>query len=369
MDTVGLTAEETQRRDELANRLFQSTLGALELVAVYIGDRLGLYRAVAEAGRLTAAGLAARAGIHARYAREWLEQQAVAGILQVDDVGADAEVRRYSLGAGYAEALLDRDSLSYIAPITRFLAAIGGALPDLLQAYREGRGVSWDRFGADGRDAQAAFNRPAYLKLLGQEWLPAVQDVHARLQADPPARVAEIGCGGGWASIGIALAYPKARVDGFDLDAPSIEMAKENARDSGVADRVTFQVRDAADPSLAGEYDLALAFECLHDMSRPVEALATMRKLVGERGTAIIMDERVAEQFTAPGDDVERLMYGFSLVACLPNGMAEQPSAATGTVMRPDTLRRYATQAGFSDVEILPIEHDLFRFYRLVPKG
>ncbi len=187
-----------------------------------------------------------------------------------------------------------------------------------------------------------------------------------RLQADPPARVADVGCGMGWSSIAIARAYPKVRVDGFDLDEESIAQAKANAEDERVADRVSFRVQDAADPRFSGRYDLAIAIDCIHDMSRPVEALRAMRSLVGEQGTAIVMDGRVSEMFVAPGDDIERSFYCMSILHCLPVGMAEQPSAATGALMRPDTLRRYAREAGFFEVEILPIEHDLRGFYRLV---
>ena len=154
-------------------------------------------------------------------------------------------------------------------------------------------------------------------------------------------------------------------VDGFDLDEPSIELARANALQAGVADRVSFHARDAADPTLTGRYDLVTFFECLHDMSRPVEALATARRLLAEGGTVIVMDERTAETFTAPGDEMERFFYAASVLCCLPAGMAEQPSAATGTVMRPDTVRRYARQAGFRDAEVLPIEDPFYRFYRL----
>jgi len=132
-----------------------------------------------------------------------------------------------------------------------------------------------------------------------------------------------------------------------------------------VADRVTFQVRDAGDPDLAGTYDLALAFECIHDMSDPVSVLGAMRRLVGPGGTVLIVDERVPDAFAPHGDAVERMMYGFSVLHCLPVGMVEQPSAETGTVMRRATFRRYAEEAGFSRVDELPIANDFFRFYRL----
>jgi cyclopropane fatty-acyl-phospholipid synthase-like methyltransferase len=200
---------------------------------------------------------------------------------------------------------------------------------------------------------------------LGKEWLPAIPDVHARLQADPPARVADIGCGAGWSAIAMAQSYPKALVDGFDLDQASIELARANARETGLADRCRFHVRDAGDPELAGRYDLVAAFECLHDMSQPVKALEAMRRLSHEGGVVLIMDERVGDAFMAKGNDIEWMMYGWSVLHCLPVGMADQPSAATGTVMRPDTLRRYAREAGFKDVQVLPIENFFFRFYRL----
>ena len=213
------------------------------------------------------------------------------------------------------------------------------------------------------REGIAYPSRAMFVNLMGSEWLPAVSDVHERLQADPPARAADIGCGTGWSSISIA----QAQLDGFDLDQASVEEARANAEAEGLADRVDFRVQDVTDPELSGRYDLAIATECIHDMSRPVEALRAMRTLVGEDGTVIVVDERVGESFAAPGDDMERLYYGFSILHCLPVGMAERPSAGTATVMRPGTLRRYANEAGFSRGEDLPIENNIWHFYRLVP--
>ena len=359
------TAE--QRRDALVGRIFESTVGFMELLSIYIGDRLGLYGALANNGEATATELASATGTHERYVREWLEQQAVAGILEVEDEKAEPEVRSYRLPEGHQEVLLERDSLNYLAPLAQQMVGVSRPLPALLEAFRTGGGVSYPEYGEDIREGIAYGNRAMFVNLMGTEWLPSIPDVHERLQADPPARVADIGCGTGWSSIAIARAYPRARVDGFDLDESSVAEAKTNAQAEGLADRVAFYIRDAADPELSGRYDLAIAFECIHDMSRPVEALQAMRSLTGEDGTVIVVDERVAESFEAPGDEIERLMYGFSVLHCLPVGMAEQPSAGTGTVMRSATLRRYATQAGYRDVEVLPIEHDLWRFYRLMP--
>jgi SAM-dependent methyltransferase len=359
------TEVDDTRRDALAERLFGAALGAYELMTVHLGDRLGYYRALAEGGESTSAELAAATGTHERYAREWLEQQAVAGILEVNDPGAAAEKRRYRLPDGHAEVLVDRDSLAHVTPMARFGVSFAQTLPAVEDAFRSGGGVSWEAFGRLGRDAQGDANRPLFANLLGSEWLPAVEDVHARLQADPPARVADVACGAGWSSIAIARAYPKVVVDGYDLDEASVELARENVAGTEVADRVTFHLRDAGDPELAGSYQLVTVFEALHDMSQPVEVLRALRGLVAEDGAVVVMDERVADAFTAPGDEIERLMYTYSVLCCLPVGLADTPSAGTGTVMRTDTLRRYATEAGFTDVEVLPIEHEVFRFYRL----
>ena len=369
MTIVDLTTEQrdTERRDALVERLFQANLGLLDLFTVYLGDRLGLYRALASGGPATPAELATCAGIHQRYAREWLEQQAVTGILDVDDPAAPASRRRYQLPAGHAEVLTNRDSLSYLAPLGRFHVGVGQRLPELLDAFRTGAGVPYETYSTDAREGQAEVNRTMFINLLADEWLPAVPDVYARLQADPPTRVADIGCGTGWSSIALARAFPKIRVDGFDSDEASIELARANAAAAGVADRVTFHRRDASDPTLAGSYDLVTAFECLHDMGRPVEALRTMRWLAGDRGAVIIADERGAERFTAPADEVERLMYACSVLFCLPTGLADVPSVGTGTVLRPATLRRFAAEAGFGDVQVLPIVNDFWRFYRLTP--
>ena len=176
-------------------------------------------------------------------------------------------------------------------------------------------------------------------------------------------------CGAAWSSIAIARAYPEVGVDGFDSDEASVALARANVAEAGLAGRVTISARDVSDSALAGRYDLVTIFEALHDMSRPVDALRTARGLLADGGAVLVMDERVAETFTAPGDMIERMMYGFSVLCCLPTGLAEQPSAGTGTVMRPATLRRYALEAGFGDVEILPIANDLFRFYRLHVRG
>jgi SAM-dependent methyltransferase len=361
-----MVAQRLAPAEEFAGRLFESGVAGIEVLSVYLGERLGYYTALHEGGAQTSAELAARTGTHERYTREWLEQQATAQILAVDDAGKPAAERRYSLPEGYEEILVNPLSMAYMAPLGRFLKVMGAVAEPLLDVYRTGAGLSWGAMGEDARLGQAAFNRPFFINSLVADYLKQLPELDAALSS-PGARVAEIGPGGGWALIAIAQAYPDLRGDGFDLDAPSVEMANGNIARAGVGDRVAVHCKDAASADMDGEYDLVAAFECIHDMSNPVGVLRTMRRLAKPGGTVLVMDERVADEFGNFGDPVERLLYGASLFVCLPDGMSHQPSAATGTVMRAPTLRRYALEAGFSDVEVLPLAHDLFQFYRLLP--
>ena len=358
-------ADVEEQREALVERLFRASLGMGEVLTVYLGDTLGLYRALERAGPLTAAQLADRAAIAERYAREWLEQQAAAGILEVDDVTTEPGGRRYTLPAGHVEPLLHPDSPYSIAPLCKSYVAIAGVMPDLLAAYRSGSGVPWTAYGRDMVQAQGDFNRPWLVGSLGAEYFPSIPDVHERLASERGARVADVACGLGWAGISLARAYPNVTVDGFDLDELSIEIARENASRAGVADRVRFEARDAAEPSLEGRYDVAIVVESVHDMSNPVEVLASIRRMLQPGGTLVVADERTEDSFTAPAGEVERLFYTYSVLCCLPSGLDERPSAATGTVMRRSTFERYAQQAGFDGVAVLPIEHEFLRFYRM----
>jgi 2-polyprenyl-3-methyl-5-hydroxy-6-metoxy-1,4-benzoquinol methylase len=353
------------RRDALVERLFGNALGAMELLCVYVGDQLGLYRALADNGSCTPAELATAAGIHERYAREWLEQQAMAGVLRTPDPEAADTDRHYELPPGHDEALLDADSLSSIAPIAQAVVACALPIHALLDAFRTGDGIPYADYGADLHEGQARFTQPLFNNLLATEWLPAIPAIHARLQADPPARVADVACGLGRSSIAIARAYPKATVDGIDLDEASIARAQQLLPGSGVEDRVTFRRQDAGDPDLSGRYDLVTIFEALHDMAQPVAALRVARGLLAPGGQVLVADERTAPRFDLDAGDIERLYYGFSVLHCLPVGMVGENPAGTGTVFREETLRAYATEAGFTDIQVAPVENDFWRFYLL----
>jgi 2-polyprenyl-3-methyl-5-hydroxy-6-metoxy-1,4-benzoquinol methylase len=314
---------------------------------------------------MTSATLADTAGVDERYTREWCEQQVVSGVLEVDDPSAAPEDRGFALPAEHAAALVDPDGAFSVAPMSRFVASLGQALPNLLEAFRTGGGVPWSVFGSDVIESQGDFNRPWLRSDLTSSYLPSVPEVHERLLAG--GRVADIACGVGWAGLTIARDYPNARVVGLDPDEQSIEMSRRLATEHVLSDRISFEVHDCAEPLPSGPYDFAIMVESLHDVARPVEILSSVRESLAPGGVMIVADEKVGESFDAPGPN-DGIFYGFSVLCCLPAGRSEEPSAATGTVMRPDTLRNYATQAGFTGVEVLDtIEHPLLRFYLLRP--
>lgn len=370
MTTTDVPTDRTERRDALMERLFAANIAAFELLSVHLGVQLGLYEALDRGGAATPDELADRAGIHPRYAREWLEQQAAAGILEVDDPAREPHRRSFHLPVAHRPVLLEADHPAYLAPLATGLAGITRVLPDRLpEAYRNGAGIPFADYGAETREGIGRLNRVMFVNDLAG-WLAALPDVHARLKADPPARVADIACGTGWSTINLARAYPKVRVEGYDLDAASVEAARTNARSTGVGDRVAFHAGDAADLDAEPGYDLACLFEGLHDMADPVGALAAVRRILAEGGCLLLADERVAETFDPPADEVERFLYGWSVLHCVPASLAERPADpddVAGTCLRPATVRAWAGQARFSSVEVLDIENDFWRFYRLDP--
>ena len=346
----------------MAERLFRDMVGALELYTVYLGERLGLYRALDSGGPATSSELAARTGTAERYIREWLEHHAASGLLDVDDPSAGPASRRYRLPPDHAPVLADPDDVRYRAFNGVEIVRAGRFLPQLVEAFRAGTAPPPLPWPPEGRPD---YNRAVYLNLLGTRWLPGIPDVDLRLRGEPPAHVADLACGAGWSSIAMAQAYPLIRVDGFDLDPDVIAAARRNAEQAGVSGRVTFAVTDASGLAASSRFDLVTILEGLHDMARPSDALRAARHMLRPEGSVIIADELVEDEFRAPASLLERYHYGWSVVSCLPGAMGDPGTAATGAVMRPGTLRRYAQQAGFRGVEVLPVDAGTLRFYQL----
>lgn len=373
--TIAASAEE--RAAALAGAAAEQIVGMLgaatELLTIELGRRFGLYRTLHERGPVTAIAFAEASAVSARYAREWLEQQAAAGYVAIEEAGPFRHEPRFLLPGHLVPVLVDETHPAHVAPVAGMLAGVALAFPELVADFRTGRGVAFDEYGADLRRSLGALNRPTFT-LEVRAWVDALPDRGAALDAG--GAVLDAGCGIGWSTIALANAFPNARIVGLDLDGASIDEARANARDAGVADRVEFLLGNAGDAAavqralgLAGAatsgFDLVTIFEALHDMGRPVDALAEFRALLRPGGALLVADERVADEFHADAEPVERMLYAMSVLHCLPATTAESDAVANGTVLRAPTLRGWAAEAGFGRVDVLDIENPFWRFYRI----
>jgi len=342
----------------LANRLTLELNGTLNLMTLYLGDRLGLISALAERGPVTSAQLAKRSACNERYVREWLET-----LTANDYLDHDPATGQFSISPELATILLNPDHPYNSISGVRYIPGLAGVLPALVEAFRTGGGVPFEAYGAEFREGIASSNRPLFVNELVSKWMPALPDIHAQLQAG--ARVADFGCGLGTSTLALAQGFPAITVDGLDIDPASIEHARRSAAEQGLSDRVHFHLATSEGDPLIGPYQLITAYECIHDMAQPVPVLRRMRQLLTPGGAVLIADELVADTLSERHRLPDRLMYGFSVLHCLPQAMTEPNSAATGTMLTADTLRHYAAEAGFTDIRILPIESSVWRFYRL----
>ncbi len=347
----------------LSLRLFRAMLATQESFAAYLGVKLGLYEALHAGGPATAAELADRTGLAPRYVREWLEQQACAGLVTVDDPGA-AEPR-FALPAGYERVLTaSADPLSMVSTAMLPVGGVAAALPALLAAFGTGAGVPAEVFGEDWRHGHGGANRAAYLRQL-PAWLRRHHpDLHARLRAGP-TEIADVACGSGWASVALARAYPQATVTALDVDAASVAEARRNVEEAGLAGRVTVRAADAGTLRGAGRHTLVCLFDALHELGRPVDVLRSCRQLLGPTGAVLVLDARAGEELAAPGDEIERFQYATSVLHCLPAALVGAGAAGLGTVLRPATVRRLAREAGFGRVTEQPLDDRFHSFYRL----
>jgi len=340
------------------DRVFAAAVDAMDVIAIAIGDRLGYYEAL-DAGPTTPDALAQATGTSRRYCREWLEQQAMSGYVEHRD-GV------FGLAPGVADVLARRGTSAWLAPLPRMVAAAAAHWTRVADGAARGTGLGWAAFGRDMFEAQSDVNAAALLESLADGWLAAaLPGVHARLADGQPLRVADVGCGGAWAGIALAQRFPGVQVDGYDVDGPTVELAQRNVAAQGLTDRVRVLHQDPAVRAPAGAYDLVMAFECIHDMPGPVAVLRAMRRMVAEDGHVLVADMAGAEEFRPDGDLVQRSLYGYSVLICLPDAMSGNPEGATGSVMRPSTMQRYARDAGFSAAVPLDVEHDFWRFYEL----
>lgn len=350
--------------DNAADRVVEMAVASMEAASITIGSRLGWWAAVDAAGTdgIDTHTLAKRSGAHPRYVREWLEAMGAGGWLVVvgESEPSTPEDRRFTLAPGVREVFVDENDDLYLAPLLRQVSAAQVSLRTLERVFQTGDGLAWADHDPDMVTAQGEMNRNGLRRDLPRWIRESLPEVAKALDAG--ARVADVGSGHGWGAVGIASTFPKATVDAYDPDEPSVAAARRHVDEAGLSDRVTVYADKIASAE-PNTYRFAIMAEMLHDVPDPVELLASVRDALADDGVLLIADMRVGEQYAAPADAVERLMYGYSMLVCLADAMTVRPSAATGTVMRPATLRAYAEAAGFREIEELPIEHDTWRFW------
>jgi SAM-dependent methyltransferase len=329
--------------DKLMGFVFRAVdeVGAtLNTALVVMGDRLGLYRALAGAGPLTPAELAQRTGTAERYVREWLNAQAAGAY-----VDYDPDSGRYTLPAEYAIALTDESSPAYLPGF--FQTAFGSVLdsPRITEAAKTSKGVGWHEHNQDVFDGVERFFRAGYNAHLVAEWLPALDTVVGKLERG--ATVADVGCGHGASTILMAQAFPASTFVGSDYHEGSITTARQRAAEAGVSDRVRFEVAPASSYSGTG-YDLVTMFDCLHDMGDPVGAARHVRQSLAADGTWMIVEPIAGDRVEDNINPVGRAYYGFSTLLCTPASLSQEVGLALGAQAGEARIRDVVTQAGLT---------------------
>ena len=312
---------------------------AMNGALVALGDRLGLYKAMAGAGPLTSEELAAKTGLNERYLREWLSAQAAGNLLEYDPAA-----RAFTLTNEYALLLAHEDGPAFLPAAYEVMKSLVIDEPRLAEAFRTGDGVGWDEHHPCLFSGTERFFKPGYLTNLVQSWLPALDGVVPKLQAG--AEVADIGCGHGASTIIMAQAFPKSHFWGFDYHEGSIEAARKAAERAGVGGRCKFEIASAK--VYPGTYDLVAFFDCLHDMGDPAGAAAHVRKSLKDEGTWLIVEPFAHDELEKNLNPVGRVYYCASTMICTPASKAQEVGAALGAQAGEKRLREAVTSGGFT---------------------
>jgi SAM-dependent methyltransferase len=331
-----------ERVQDFAGKLLGDLGATISAALIHVGDRLGLYRALAQAGPLDSAELARRTGTSERYVREWLANQCASGYLEYDP-GA----RTYLLPDEHAAVLADEDGPAFMAGGFETAVGVFQVLDKVEAAFRSDAGVDWGEHDARMFCGVERFFAPTYRHRLVQEWLPALSGVRAKLEAG--AKVADVGCGHGRSAVLIAQAYPATSVVGIDVHADSIATATERARQAGVADRARFEQAGASEYS-ERDFDLIAFFDCLHDMGDPQAAAAHAFRALREDGTLMLVEPMAGDRLEENLNPVGRAYYGFSTTICTPASLAQHGRCGLGAQAGEARLREILTRAGFRTV-------------------
>jgi SAM-dependent methyltransferase len=336
-DAVAIDGE---KLEQFVFRAVEEVGATLNAALVVMGDKLGLYRALAGAGPLTPVELARRTGVTERYVREWLNAQAAGGYVEYDATGG-----RYSLPAEHAVALTDSESPAYLPGF--FQIALGSVLdsPRITEAALKGEGLGWHEHGHDVFEGCERFFRPGYNANLLTAWLPALDGVVEKLERG--ATVADAGCGHGSSTILMAKAFPASTFVGSDYHEGSIETARRRAEEAGFGDRVRFEVAPAAGYGGSG-YDLVTMFDCLHDMGDPVGAARHVRETLADDGTWMIVEPRAGDRVEENLNPVGRAYYGFSTLLCTPASLSQEVGLALGAQAGEARIRDVVSAGGLT---------------------
>ncbi len=327
--------------EELMGRMVGHMTGAAACFSIWLGDELGLYRALAQDGARSAEEVAGDASCHPRLVREWLDGQTAAGL-----VDYDPEDDRYALSAEGATALADENSPVFTARAMNALGAMFMDMGKLKGAFQGDGGLSWGDHHPCLFKGTEWFFRAGYRAHLPAEWIPALDGVEDKLTAG--ARVADVGCGHGAPVVAMAEAYPNSRLWGFDFHRPSIETARERAHEAGIADRATFKVAGAKE--YRGTYDLICFFDCLHDMGDPVGIAAYALQHLEPDGTVLLVEPFALDGRTEnlQGNPMAVLLYAASTAICTPNSLSQEVGLGLGAQAGEARLRAVFEEAGFS---------------------
>jgi 2-polyprenyl-3-methyl-5-hydroxy-6-metoxy-1,4-benzoquinol methylase len=309
---------------------------------VVVGERLGLYRALAKDGPMTPAELAAKTGTVERYVREWCAAQAAA-----EYITYDAASGRYRLTPEQAVALTDDESPFCVLGGYIGMTSALRVVPKLIERFRTGKGIGWDEHDAGLFEGTERFFRPGYAAFLIGSWIPALEGVQEKLERG--ARVADVGCGHGASTIVMAKAFPKSTFSGFDYHGPSIDVARQRAKEAGLADRITFE-RAAAKEFPGTGYDLVTFFDCLHDMGDPVGAARHVLGALDPDGTWLLVEPFASDRLEENLNPVGRLFYSASTFVCTPASLAQEVGLALGAQAGEKRLREVLTGAGFTRI-------------------
>ena len=339
MSTAQLPALDMDKLNAFIGRFVTDLGAAVHTGMVVIGEKLGLYKALA-GGPMTPAELAANTQTDERYLREWLASQAAGGYITYDD-----KTGRFSLSQEQAFTLANEDSPAYLPGAFELALGSLAAVPRIAESFRTGAGMGWGEHADGVFHGCEKFFRPGYAANLVSSWIPALHDVKEKLEAG--AKVADVGCGKGASTLLMAKAFPKSRFYGFDYHSKSIEGARESAARDGLDGRVNFSVSKAKEfPGT--DYDFVTVFDCLHDMGDPVGAAEHVRQALAKDGIWMIVEPFANDQLKDNLNPVGRVYYSFSTLLCTPCSRSQEVGLCLGAQAGETRIREVVTSAGFS---------------------